>query len=444
MTKPYLNFIMLLIYMLTFLGCNSQVKPNDKIKRKTSYYTVQNSGTSIIVFVHGFLGNSLDTWKNEDTNISWQTLIENDEQFNKFSIYNVNYPTEFIGNSLNINELGTYLQDTLESDNVFKYRNIHIISHSLGGLVTKDMLFKLNRNTQLSHIKSIAFLGVPSRGSSLVKIANLFPQSVLSKTLKDLTPIENNSYLDSLNDRWKLFVNNNDHIRLNSWYETQPTYGIKVVSKSEADASYDTISPLNKNHISISKPRNREDEIYKKVMHKIHEENYYSNKVSKLFHMSTIDVLDTNNTNQKYIRKKQHIELINYSNENIFIDRVELSAGMCFSINDIDSPMNIWIRELGDITKTLKIDDKIIISPNVKFKLEPNEHLHMDLVFTRKVVLSKEQLKKLESTTVPKFFSQKIIKNGKLMTLIRDRLMPYTLNINSTTDYTDCISLGSI
>ncbi len=442
-------FIIVLVFTFSILGYKwVNNKSNHQTCTTSDYFKQNKERSSVIVFVHGFSGNGTDTWTNEDNNISWQKLIEKDKEFEKFSIYNVNYPTEFLelsDKTLNINELGTYLEDTFEAANIFEFKNVHIITHSLGGLVTKDMLLKLNINekNKLTHIKSVAFLGVPARGSSLITLSKILPQVILSKNLKDLGPIDSNSYLDSLNDRWKKFVQSNS-MRLNAWYEIQATKGAILVSKSEADAAYDTISPLNKNHITICKPGSRQDEIYKRVMHKIKSKNYSSNNITKIFHIPKIKISDTNNTNIKNIIKKQHIELINYSKENIFINYINLSSGTCFKQNDKNITHHIWMREPREITKTIKADSNSITSPYVKIKLEPNEPLSLDVDFIRKIKITDEHLHIIRNIELPSSINPDLIKNDKTLKLIEDQLMPYTINIGSTTDYIDCINLGNI
>ena len=136
----YLN-LLLVIFTISFLtSCSSK-----NIHLANSEKLTNNECKTAIVFVHGFMGDSKNTWTNSDTNAYWPTLMANDDDFSNYDIYVINYYTELFGNRFTLKELGIWLNVELKNIGLIgnnKYENIIFIAHSLGNLAVRAAIFE--------------------------------------------------------------------------------------------------------------------------------------------------------------------------------------------------------------------------------------------------------------------------------------------------------------
>lgn len=58
-----------------------------------------SNNEKLIIFVHGFSGNSRDTWLNESTSSYWPQMITQDPNLREFDVYIVKFPSSFLKNS---------------------------------------------------------------------------------------------------------------------------------------------------------------------------------------------------------------------------------------------------------------------------------------------------------------------------------------------------------
>ncbi len=122
------------------------------------------------MFVHGFTGDPFATWTNE-SGVSWADLIKEDEQLRDFTVWVHHYDTPLLQQTSTIEETATRFLRQLKDERAFdKYKEIHFIAHSMGGLVVKRALVDLNRESQIDRlrkIKSVLFISTPSQGTNL-------------------------------------------------------------------------------------------------------------------------------------------------------------------------------------------------------------------------------------------------------------------------------------
>lgn len=442
----FFNFrLILILFIFMILGCHSPDIPS-LTSPKSNYYYKGNSDT-VIVFVHGLKGDPIETWTDKTSNLSWQSLIHNDENFKNYSIYNVSYDTSLFANGLNSYEIPKYVRANLEADGIFQYKHIHFITHSLGGLVIKGMLVKMknSHSNLLDNIETVSFLATPSQGSSLANIANYFPQYLTSAMIQDLKTNDYNTYLVSLNDAWQDFFQLKFRPSLECWYETKPTNGFMVVNRNESSSYCDENLPTQKNHIDISKPINSDDDIYKQVMAHIRSKtsSNYSKKsnVEKIYWTSFPYVKYPLVSNKNVMTTEKRLEFINQGNEPIFIDNITLMSGACIDINDTGLQQRIWIRDDGKFDKVLKVNNEIINSPFVHLKLLPNEHIYIELKFDRYLSLNETN-----SSNITKHddFPFPFLNDNEISDSIKSQLSPYILTIKSTRGYSECINLNKM
>ncbi|OHD85619.1 MAG: hypothetical protein A3I60_05785 [Sulfuricurvum sp. RIFCSPLOWO2_02_FULL_43_45] len=413
----------------------------------TSNYFYKNNSDSIIVFVHGLNGGSNETWTNPNNHISWQSLVHNDERFKNYSIYNVSYNTTFFSNSLNLYELSENIKETLESDGVFKYKHIHFITHSQGGLLIKRMLISMkNSNSNLlENVNSVSFLATPSQGSSLANMTNYLPQNIMSSSIQDLKTNDYNTYLVSLNDEWQDFFKLKFRPSLKCWYETESVNGAMVVNRNESSSYCDKSIALQKNHINISKPANNNDDAYKQVMYHVQNaaSSRYPNKndVSKIYWMDFPYLKHPLKLDQKVVTTEKRLELINKGNETLFLDNITLMSGICFDLNGTGLKQRAWVLDSGIFNRNLQVDDKTIDSPFVHIKLLPNEHIYIKVKFDRYLT---EKVKNTFSSNDFRDFSFPFLENDEINDSIKSQFIPYILTIKSTTGYSECINLDKM
>src|SRR5258708_31367476 len=60
-----------------------------------SQYIREANKDSVVVFIHGILGDSRSSWTNSGTRAYWPTLMKDDPDFNNFDIFVIGYPSTF-------------------------------------------------------------------------------------------------------------------------------------------------------------------------------------------------------------------------------------------------------------------------------------------------------------------------------------------------------------
>jgi hypothetical protein len=146
------------------------------------------------------------------------------------------------------------------------------ITHSLGGLLVKAILRKAaesihapERQAVQTNCRGVLFLATPHHGSSLASLASKFKLYFPTITTEDLQA--NDDHLIDLYEWYRANAPEN-HIQTRSYYEDRHIANVvAVVSRSSADPGVSGITargptPLDKDHIQISKPLDRTDQAY--------------------------------------------------------------------------------------------------------------------------------------------------------------------------------------
>ncbi|RDT36180.1 ABC-three component system protein [Citrobacter freundii] len=221
---------------------------------------------SLILFVHGLKGG-LDTWDfNEET--SFPKLLAADEDIsNVFDIACFNYFTKFTqtyakttGLLARIFSGKKKLERNLPTDEIAEllyteirvtltdYSRIIIIAHSMGGLISKNLILKKVEHEEQSNIIGFISLAVPHSGA---KLANLTSMVSSNAQLVDLGLLSEAT--DILNRRW---LNCSKRLPV-----TRYVYGSHdtIVDKKSAlpmDSERNNSIAVNEGHSSICKPEN--------------------------------------------------------------------------------------------------------------------------------------------------------------------------------------------
>ncbi|WP_147194792.1 ABC-three component system protein [Pantoea sp. CCBC3-3-1] len=235
---------------------------------------------SLILFVHGLKGG-MDTW-DFDADISFPKLLALDEDIsNVFDIACFNYFTKFtqtyaktsgilarifsgknkIEKNLPTDEIAELLYTEIEI-NLDSYSRIIIVAHSMGGLISKNVILKKIEHEEDSKIIGFISLAVPHSGAILGNITSLVSSNA---QLVDLKLLSNAT--DELNRKWLNCINNVPITRY--------IYGAhdSVVDKKSAlpmDSERKNSFAVNESHSSICKPNNNQSTVFVAVKKFIH------------------------------------------------------------------------------------------------------------------------------------------------------------------------------
>lgn len=224
-----------------------------------------------VVFLHGLDGNLRTTWQ-ADNGLSFPEMLA--EDLPRFAIWSVGYdvsPSAWKGNTMPLVDRATNILAMLEA-NGFGKRPIIFITHSLGGLVVKQMLRhavgygKPAWNAIAQKTKGVVFISTPHAGSGLATWLSYMQFLLPSVTVQELK--EHEPYLRDLNVWYRNAVNEGTPKIANvGFFEKRLTHGLSVVNATSADLGVpgEIPIPIDADHASICKPESKSVTLYKLV-----------------------------------------------------------------------------------------------------------------------------------------------------------------------------------
>ena len=236
--------------------------------------TDKTEGLGDVIFVHGLGGNPRGTWhpqgKKDDDNF-WPSWLG--QELSDVGIWSLGYAVEpflWKGQTMPLVDRATSTLALLDSYDIGE-RPLIFITHSLGGLLVKQML----RHAQdfgtprwkaiVNQTKGIVFLSTPHSGADIASwishIGKLLGTTVSVDELK-----ANHSRLRELNTVYRNQEKLNK-IPIEVYCEKQKTSGILVVDETSADPGIPGVIPIpmDYDHISICRPTSKESMIYRRV-----------------------------------------------------------------------------------------------------------------------------------------------------------------------------------
>jgi pimeloyl-ACP methyl ester carboxylesterase len=150
----------------------------------------------VIVFVHGIHGDR-ETWR-ASNNAYWPQLIETDPHFQQSDVVVAEYPTPSRHGQLSTQQLSEILWQRLKQQRVWEHREIVFIAHSLGGIVTEEML--LNHPSDAARVRFVVSYSTPHQGSFVANLAKIYDSDPL---LTDLSDGNDNNFLIDLEQKWR-------------------------------------------------------------------------------------------------------------------------------------------------------------------------------------------------------------------------------------------------
>lgn len=226
-----------------------------------------------VLFIHGLKGDSKATWTSTSSvDLSggyWPDWLSDDCK--KVCCHSLKYPSSIFGKwakkNMSLYERSKALLDYLNSKGIGD-RPMVIIAHSLGGLLTKQLIKTAENsgNAQwkyiASAIKIVIFLGTPHTGASLASVLKFFLPRLSSADIETLG--SGSSQLNELNDAFKYFSSTNCTKTI-VYYEKHKTKNIAlVVDERSADPGITGVIPIpvDADHESICKPISRNSVVY--------------------------------------------------------------------------------------------------------------------------------------------------------------------------------------
>lgn len=150
----------------------------------------------VIVFVHGIHG-SRETWR-APNGAYWPQLIQTDPQFQKSDVVVAEYPTPSMRGQLSTEKLSQILWQRLKAQGVWDHREVVFIAHSLGGILTEEML--VNHPDDAARVPFIVSYSTPHEGSFVASLAKIYDSDPL---LTDLRASNDNNFLIDLEQKWR-------------------------------------------------------------------------------------------------------------------------------------------------------------------------------------------------------------------------------------------------
>jgi pimeloyl-ACP methyl ester carboxylesterase len=250
-----------------------------------------------VLFIHGLGGDADNTWLQRDSKEqSWPLwLLEDSDDLNIWSIEYSAPKLKFNNSGMGIPDHATNILEHILKIPALSEGEIIFVCHSLGGLITKQILRIANDQTTrpssqefLGRVSGVAFLATPHLGSDISSLGNQLIPRLMMRSLALLKPSiaaaslsRNDPNLRELNTWYREWVSNRiiRHLVLT---ETESMYGfIDVVKQDSADPGLVSTRaiPIAANHENICKPKNKNDDIYIQVKGFINQKKRGSHEI---------------------------------------------------------------------------------------------------------------------------------------------------------------------
>jgi len=242
----------------------------------TKKFGIENPNVDLI-FIHGLTGDPEKTWMTDDDSEFWPNWLE--EAFPKLGVYSLGYPAslfqKWASKEMDIYERATSALDIMASHGIGE-RPLIFIVHSLGGILLKQILRTSNDSTDEDYtaigesVNLAVFLSTPHTGASLASLMSFVFPKLKSPHIDLLT--KDNGALFELNNHYRSFSENHPDFRTVVYYEKHLTKNVSlVVDRTSADPGVSGTRPVavDKDHINICKPANKNDVVYTALLRHI-------------------------------------------------------------------------------------------------------------------------------------------------------------------------------
>lgn len=223
-----------------------------------------------IVFIHGLTGDPEETWRSEETGEFWPKWLC--DTIPNAAVHSLGYPASLFGKwakkEMNLFERAANVLEAMVGRGIGE-RPLVFVCHSLGGILAKQIIRTASDSDDedwkqiACSLRMVVFLATPHKGSSLASVLDAFVPHFSSKHVELLT--DDSGTLTELNQHYRNFANGNSEFKTVVFAETFKTKKAAiVVPRDSADPGVQGAQPIpvDKDHINISKPKDKEDVVY--------------------------------------------------------------------------------------------------------------------------------------------------------------------------------------
>jgi tetratricopeptide (TPR) repeat protein len=255
------------------VACDGELRAEGAMSRLIKIADWSGEKRGNVVFVHGLGGHPYDTWRRRaDDGTFWPLWLAQD--ISGLAVYSLGYtspPTNWIGTAMPLLDEAAHALRVLLNSEDLKTGPITFICHSLGGLIVKQVLRAANeqRNNPdladfLARTRRVVFIATPHTGSGKATwMERLGFIAWGSDSARDL--VANKPELRDLNFGYReLAKTRGADLRHLVFYEMADTPFGRIVNPDSADPGLSDCrpTPIREDHITIAKPRRRDDLVY--------------------------------------------------------------------------------------------------------------------------------------------------------------------------------------
>lgn len=228
----------------------------------------QQESSSVIVFVHGVLSDSVSCWTSKSAvpHVYWPELIRNDARLQNPSIFLGGYYTDIDSGQYAINDCAKELLTALRLPvpdarrTVLDHQRIAFVCHSTGGIVVRYLL-ESQSNLFADKEVGLVLMASPSYGSKLADVLGGLAEFYDNQLGRELR--WGNALLKDLDDRFKEMLDKKSIPKLNGIEACENHFivhhrflpdELKVVEKSSAGRYFIVRMLRDTDHFSTVKP----------------------------------------------------------------------------------------------------------------------------------------------------------------------------------------------
>lgn len=224
----------------------------------------ETTDSRVVIFIHGVNGHWKQTWLNSRTGFFWPEELSKATGYSTYSLqYDAN--TNWYGTTMSLQERAASVLDYLQLTPALAGKDLAIVSHSFGGLVSKQIVRRAHDiggryERWLRQLGGILFVGTPHGGSSLATYLSLLG-SITGATVT----VENLRHAEPLLIDLNLWFRNfEDAPRCGVVYEKRSTKvgwfrSATVVDALSSDPGIKGVQPIpvDADHFELCRPGSR-------------------------------------------------------------------------------------------------------------------------------------------------------------------------------------------
>lgn len=283
MQTPYANLQMNNDFVVSYIPKKFKSKivtnkfktPIPKLETKPSE-TVESwereDGNNLLLFVHGFSGESKDTFGNIPK------MLQSDSNFDGWAMKPLGYSPivqpklgkDIWGAILDVDKIAGFLKTSIQYK-FSKYNRIAIVAHSLGGLVAQKAILDLETEDR-NRISHFIMFGTPSNG---------IPSDILTKqwNTKYSEMSSEGDFITYLRKKWDQTFNDKYPFKLKVAASLEDEY--VTVESCHKPFGKEHREFVSKKHLMMVKPKDDKDDAYSLILNTLTGSkffNLYTNK----------------------------------------------------------------------------------------------------------------------------------------------------------------------